>query len=148
MNMFNPFSEVNWHPSLAERRAFGWSLVIGFPLLAAVLLLAARLWSGIWHSTPSLWLGGCGLAAGALFVVFPFLAKPFYLLWHFLTCCIGTVVGNALLSAFYLLIVTPIGAATRLFGRQAVSRTFDRGIRSYWVDVEKDEDVKDYYRQF
>ena len=110
--MFNPFREVNWRPSLAERRTFGWSLVIGFPSLAAVLLLATRLWSGTWRVPPFLWLGGCGLAAGALFVAIPRLARPFYLLWYFLACCIGTVVGNTLLSAFYLLIVTPIGAAT------------------------------------
>jgi hypothetical protein len=88
--MFNPFREVNWRPSLAERGTFGWSLVIGFPSLAAALLLAA----------------------------------------------------------FYLLIVTPIGAAMRAFGRKAISKTFDGNIRSYWVDVEKTDDVKDYYRQY
>ena len=146
--MFNPFSEVNWRPSLAERRTFGWSLVIGFPSVAATLLLAAHLWSGTWRVTPFLWLGGCGLAAGALFVVIPFLARPFYLLWYFLACCIGTVVSNLLLAAFYLLIITPVGAAMRAFGREAVSKNFDRNIRSYWVDAEKSDDVEDYYRQF
>jgi hypothetical protein len=146
--MFNPFSEINWSPSLAERRMFGWSLVIGFPSLAVALLLAARLWSGTWSVTPFLWLGGIGLAAGALFVAIPLLARPFYLVWHFLSCCIGMVVGNTLLTGFYLLIVMPVGAAMRAFGRQAVSKTFDRNIRSYWVDVENADDVKDYYRQF
>ena len=146
--MFNPFREVNWRPSLAERRTFGWSLVIGFPSLAAVLLLAARLWGGAWHVTPFLWLGGCGLAAGALFVAIPLLAGPCYLLWYFLACCISTVVGNTLLAALYILIVTPIGAAMRMLGRQAVSKTFDGKILSYWVDAEKTEDVKDYYRQY
>ena len=146
--MFNPFREVNWRPGLAERRTFGWSLVIGFPSLAAVLLLATRLWSGTWRVPPFLWLGGCGLAAGALFVAIPRLAKPFYLLWYFLACCIGTVVGNTLLAAFYLLIVTPVGVALRAFGRQAVCKTFDRNMQSYWVDVDKPDDVRDYFRQF
>jgi hypothetical protein len=146
--MFNPFSEVNWNPSRAERRKFGWSLMIGFPSLAAALLLAARLWSGIWSATPFLWLGGCGLAVGALFVAIPILARPFYVLWYFLACCIGMVVGNALLTAFYLLIVTPIGAAMRVLGREAVSKTFDKKIRSYWVDAKRADDIEDYYRQF
>ena len=146
--MFNPFSEVNWRPSLAERRTFGWSLMISLPSLAAALLMAARFWSGTWRVTPFLWLGGCGLAAGALIVACPSLARPFYLLWHFLACCIGTVVGNALLAAFYLLVITPVGAAMRAFGRQPVCKAFDRNRRSYWVDVEKTEDVRDYYRQF
>ena len=147
-DMFNPFREVNWRPTLEERRRFGWSLVIGFPSLAAMLLLAGRLWSGTWNMTPFLWLGGCGLAAGALFVAIPFLAKPFYILWYFLACGIGIVTGNTLLAAFYLLIVTPIGAAMRALGRQTVSRTLDKNIRSYWVNVEKASDAKDYYRQF
>jgi len=146
--MFNPFREVNWHPGRAEIRKFGWSLVIGFPSLAAVLLLAARLKSGTWNMPPFLWLAGCGLAAGALFVAIPLLAKPFYVLWYFLACCIGTIVGNTLLTAFYLLIVTPIGLAMRLFGRRAVSKTFDTNKRSYWEDVEKADDVKNYYGQF
>ncbi len=146
--MFNPFREINWRPSLAERRAFGRSLMIGFPSLAVALLLAARVWSGTWRVIPFLWLGGCGMAAGGLFVAVPLLARPFYLLWYFLACCIGTVIGNTLLAAFYLLIVTPVGVTMRVFGRQAVFKTFDRNAGSYWVNVEKADDVKDYYRQF
>jgi hypothetical protein len=146
--MFNPFSEVNWRPSLSERRTFGWNLVIGFPTMAALLLLAARLWSGTWHLTAFLWLGGCGLAAGSLFVALPRLAKPFYILWHFLVCCVGTVVGNTLLAAFYLMIITPVGAATRALGRQEVPKAFDRNARSYWADVQKIDDVKNYYKQY
>jgi hypothetical protein len=146
--MFNPFSEVNWHPSLAEKRTFGWSLVIGFPSMAATLLLAVRLWSGIWHFIPFLWLGGCGLAFGALFVTIPLLAKPFYVLWYFAACCVSMVVGNTFLAAFYLLIITPAGAVMRALGRRALAKSLDRNISTYWVDVEKTDDVKDYYRQF
>ena len=146
--MFNPFSEVNWRPSLAEKRKFGWSLVIGFPSLAAALLLASRLWNGTWSATPLLWLGGCGMAAGALFVAAPLLARPFYVLWHFLACCVGMVVGNTLLAAFYFLVVTPIGVAMRMFGRRAVAKAFDKRAGSYWKDVEEAGDVDDYYRQY
>ncbi len=146
--MFNPFSEVNWHPGLAEGRKFGWSLAIGFPLLAAALALAVRLSGGIWRVQPFLWLGGSGLAVGVLFASIPILAKPFYLLWYFLACCTGAVIGNILMTAFYFLIVTPFGVAMRIFGRRAVPKTFDRSKRSYWVDVRKTEDVSDYFRQF
>ena len=146
--MFNPFSEVNWRPSLAERRTFGWNLIIGLPSLAAVLLVASGLWSGTWRATPFLWLGGCGLAAGALFVAMPSLAKPVYLVWHVLACCIAAVVGNMLLLAFYLLILTPVGVIMRAFGRKALCKAFDRNKQSYWVDVGKSGDVRDYYRQF
>jgi hypothetical protein len=146
--MFNPFSEVDWRPDPAERRRFGWSLVIGFPSLAAALLLAARLWSGTWSVAPFLWLGGCGMTAGLLFVAVPLLAKPVYILWYFLACCIGAFVGNTLLAVFYLLIITPVGAVMRAFGRQVVSKTFDRSAPSYWVDVENAKDVRDYFRLY
>jgi hypothetical protein len=147
-DMFNPFREVNWSPSIAERRKFGLSLMIGLPSLAAALMLVTRFWSGNWSVTPFLWLGGCGLAVGALFVAVPLLAGLFYVLWYFLACCVGIVVGNALLTAFYLLIVTPIGAAMRLMGREAVPKTFDKKIQSYWVDAKKSDDIEDYYRLF
>lgn len=146
--MFNPFSEINWHPSPAERRAFGRSLVAGFPALAAVLLLASGLWSGTWRVTPFAWLAVIGAAAGALFAACPFLAKPFYLAWHFLACCIGALVGNTLLAAFYLLILTPVGLAGRALGRRVICRSLDKSRPSYWVDVAKTDDAVDYFRQF
>ncbi len=146
--MFNPFREINWRPGVKERRTFGRSLMIGFPTLAAVLLLATGLWSGSWRVEPFLWLGAGGLAAGALFVAIPSLAKPFYLVVHFLACCIGAVVGNTLLAAFYLLLLTPFGVIMRMFGRKAIHKSFDRNTSSYWVDVEKSGEAGDYYRQF
>jgi hypothetical protein len=146
--MLNPFREVNWHPSPAEKRTFGWSLVLGFPSAAAVLSLADRLWSGAWHATPFLWLGACGLALGALLVAIPLLATPFYFLWHLLTCCMGAVVGNGLLAFFYMFIVTPVGCAMRACGRQALPKAFDRNARTYWQDFKKADDIQDYYRQF
>jgi hypothetical protein len=45
------------------------------------------------------------------------------------------------------LIVTPVGDAMRADLWQAVSKTHDGNFRSYWVDVERAYDVKDYYRQ-
>ncbi len=142
------FGEINWRPGTAEIRRFGWSLVIGFPLLAAALMLIAAK-AGMTRSTaPFLWLGGCGSAAGVLFAAVPSLAKPFYLLWNFLACCLGAIIGHTLLAAFYFLILTPIGAAMRAFGRRTFPKTFDKKIRSYWVKVAMAADVGDYYRQF
>ncbi len=146
--MFNPFSGVNWRPGITEIRAFGRSLILGFPFLGIMLLVSNRFWRGTWSVEPSLWLAGVGLAAGVLFVAIPFLAKPFYIVWYFLACCIGMIVGNTLLAGFYLLIITPVGVAMRAFGRRVVCKTFNKKIQSYWVDVETSDDVRDYYRQF
>ena len=46
--MVNPFKEVNWRPDVAERRKFALSLMIGFPCVALLFLLAGRLARGSW----------------------------------------------------------------------------------------------------
>ena len=96
--MVNPFKEVNWNPGLDERRSFAKSLIIGFPCVAVALLLIRRMTSGAWHTELSLWIGGVGIALGILFFLIPQIAKPFYLLWYCIACCIGIVVGNVLLA--------------------------------------------------
>lgn len=142
------FGEIQWSPNRAEIRRFGWSLVIGFPLLAAALFLIAAKAGLARSSAPFLWLGGCGSTAGVLSLAAPSLAKPLYLFWNLLACSLGAIIGNTLLSAFYLFILTPVGAVMRVFGRRTVPKTFDRGTRSYWADIKQTGDVRDYYRQF
>ena len=41
--MVNPFKEINWNPGPRERRKFALSLLIGFPCLAAMLLILGLL---------------------------------------------------------------------------------------------------------
>ena len=38
--MINPFKETNWKPGVTERRKFTKCLVIGFPSVAALLVVA------------------------------------------------------------------------------------------------------------
>jgi hypothetical protein len=64
--MVNPFKEVNWTPDTAEKRTFGKSLVIGFPVLALVLLVVLRVKTGLWDSDFPLKLAGFGAVAGVL----------------------------------------------------------------------------------
>ena len=145
--MLNPFSEVNWKPGLVEKRKFALSLVIGFPVLAGVFSLASWLTRHAWNPF-FLRLGAVGLVAGVLLWLLPGIAKPFYLAWYFVASCIGFVIGNLLLSAFFFLVVTPIGFALRLSGRLSLRKGFDKKAVSYWHDAEKGIDLKRYYRQF
>jgi hypothetical protein len=146
--MVNPFKEVNWNPTLPDKRKFAVSLIIGFPCLAVVLLLVKRLASGVWIAEPSLWLGGIGVGLGLFLWILPAVAKPFYLIWYFLACCIGIVVGNVLLAGFFFVVVTPIGLALRAVGKAPLKKAFRRPTATYWHDVEPVSDVKRYYNQF
>ena len=145
--MVNPFKDTNWNPDTAARRSFAKSLIIGFPIVAA--LFAASAW---WktHAVPGwpLWLAILGASAGVVFWVIPQIAKPFYLVWYFVACCIGIVVSNVLIAAFFYLVLTPVGLIMRVAGRDPMKRGLHRGSGSYWETPEKVVDRERYFRQF
>src|SRR5437588_4852236 len=101
--MLNPFKDVNWNPGLVEKRKFGMSLIIGFPCLALFFMVVTWLRTHTWQPG-FMWIGAIGLALGAVLWLLPQIARPFYLAWYFVACCIGMVVGNTLLSVFYFLV--------------------------------------------
>lgn len=144
----NPFLDVNWNPSLEEKRRFALSLAIGFPFLALALLLAKRLHTGTWQPEVSIWLAGAGFVTGALLYLLPGIARPFYMAWYALGCCLGLVFGNAILSAFFFLVITPLGLVLRACGHRPIRKGFDKASQTYWEPAEKVTDVKRYYRQF
>ena len=144
--MINPFHEVNWNPDLAARRAFAKSIAIGFPILALLLGVLGFFRA---HSWPlwTYWLAGIGAAAGAVLWLAPQIARPFYVVWNALGCCVGFVVSNIAVTAVYFLVVTPIGFVLRIFGRDPLRRRFERERGSYWEDAEKPGDAERYFRQ-
>jgi len=145
--MMNPFAETNWKPDTADKRKFAKSLVIGFPILAAFFSLVN--WLGGHPVKPFfIWLGGGGCAVGVVLWLLPAIARPFYLAWYFIACCMGYVIGNLLFSVFYYLVITPTGLLLRATGRLSLHKGFDKDAATYWRNVEKRVDFKRYYRQF
>lgn len=145
--MLNPFKDVNWNPGLAERRKFARSLVIGFPAIAIFFSIIGRLTAHAWKPF-FLWLGVIGLGVGVLLWLLPQIARPFYVVWYFIACCMGFVTGNVLLSALYFLVFTPFGLLMRTAGRDPLKKKFDKSTPTYWQDAKKVVDLKRYYRQF
>ncbi len=147
--MLNPFRDINWQPSTRDLRTFGKVLAVGFPILAALLGASACLRQHTWPAW-TLWLAGIGFIAGVICMLAPRVARPLYLVWMALGCCLGIVIGNAVLAGIYFLIVTPIGLALRPVGRDPLRRTIEPGRASYWEDCERAEksgDAERYFRQ-
>lgn len=145
--MINPFKDTNWNPDTAARRSFAKSLIIGFPILAVVFTLIGWLRTGAIPSwTP--WLAAIGAGLGVIFWLIPQIAKPFYLVWFFAACCIGIVVSNLLIGAFFYLVITPFGLVMRAFGRDPMDRRWEKSKTSYWRDAERIVDPQRYWRQF
>jgi len=145
--MMNPFRDVNWNPGPVEKRKFALSLIIGFPILAAILsvifLIKTRTWAPF-----TLWLGLIGLGVGVVLWLIPQISRPFYVFWYFLGCCVGIVVGNLIFAIIFYLLFTPLGLFRRVAIRGAMTKNFDRSKKSYWEPVAKVVDLKRYYRQF
>jgi hypothetical protein len=146
--MMNPFKEVNWNPDVAERRKFARSLVIGFPCVAVVLLLAGWLKTGVWKIEPALIIGGGGLALGLVLLALPGIARPFYVVWYGVACAMGLVVGNILLAVVFYILITGVGLAMRVVGKGSIRKASDKQATTYWKDAKPVTDPQRYYRQF
>lgn len=145
--MINPFTHVNWRPGTSELRSFAKSLVIGFPIIAGVFLLWHFFRQGDWSFGLPLKIAGYGAGAGLLFLLLPVVARPFYCVWYAVSCAIGLVVSNVLLSGFYYTVFTGIALLRRVFGTSPVSKGADKAATSYWHDAGPAPDPLSYYRQ-
>ena len=125
-----------------ELRRFG--LMVG----SVFLLLAAWFtWRGKFFY-PYFLVAGVALVVPGLLV--PAALRHVYLVWMALAFALGLVVSTVLLTLFYYLVVTPIGLAARLFGKDFLSERWDRRAESYWIAVRRSEPRRkeEYEQQF
>lgn len=135
--------EINWHPKHKELRNFAIialvaSVVIacllymlkGIPIQWAVLIIAAGF--GIFLSS----------------IVSLRLTRIIYLGLVLVTFPIGWAISMILLTAFYFLLLTPLGFLFRLLGRDPLCRKFDHDAKSYWLDRRQTDDLDRYFHQY
>jgi len=124
------------------------------PLAGAVLpaglgaLAAARLGLGV--SGPALAglvLGAGGAAALGVWLV-PAWGARLWAGWMRAAEPMGWVVSHVVLAIVYYGVLTPVGLALRLAGRDPMRRRFDRQAASYWVERRGAADPGRYFRQF
>lgn len=108
-----------------ELRSFG--LLVGGLLLALGGLAA-------WRQSPSAarWLLGFGAPLFVLGALFPPALKWPHRIWMTFAFVMGRIVSTLLLVVLYFGLVTPIGVAARLFGRDFLQRRRDPDAASYW----------------
>lgn len=144
--------EINWHPDRRRLRGFGLAALVAFAGLGAWVWVrhsifgfaigdrAAETAAGV------LWAmaGACGVLAAAA----PACLRPLYVALSLLGAPIGFAVSYVILAIVYYGILTPIGLAMRLAGRDPLHRKFDRSAGTYWVRRNGAADARRYFRQF
>lgn len=85
----------------------------------------------------------------SLGIVVPILLKPIHKVWMTLAILMGWFMTRVILCILFYLIITPIGLLAKLFGKDFLSRKFDKTAGSYWI-IRKSSgfDKKSYEKQF
>ena len=137
------YEELEWAPTVPERRRFGFGAGAGFSTLAVLIG-----WRGGGLTAGSAVAGVAGLTLLCLAVLYPRALLWPYRLWMGLVIPIAFVLQRILLGVFFYLVLTPIGLLMRLRGREPLKRRADPAVASYWEPARPAQDMRRYFRQY
>ena len=143
--------QIDLQPDEATLRQFGWIAVGGFGFLALIawnewLIFAMGL--GEWRSGIAGAFGLLAALAGSFSLVYPKANLPIYLGLTIIAYPIGFVLSYVILGSIFYLMLAPVGLFFRLTGRDLLSRRFEEGRESYWLDARPERPKESYFRQF
>ena len=136
------WSDVTALPTDRKLREFAGSAVIVLAILAAWQLLVP---------------GGIALAGvfavaavvvGLIGVARPRWLAPVFTLWMIVAFPIAWLVSYFVLAVIYFGLITPLGLAFRLFGRDAQGRSWPGRQDSYWRNKPAADNPERYLQQF
>jgi hypothetical protein len=135
--------DINWDPKHKELRNFAIIALIASLIIALLLYI----------------IKGVGIqwviiiiTAGFTIFISSFvslkLTRIIYLGLILVTFPIGWAISMISLTAFYFLLLTPLGLIFRLLGRNPLSRRFDPAAKSYWLTRRQTENLDRYFHQY
>jgi hypothetical protein len=132
--------EIDYQPERRQLRLFGAASTAFLGVLGALALprsptVAAALWT-------------VAAFSGAVVLVRPDLLRWVYVGLMLVTWPLGLVVSWVVLAVLFYGVITPVGLAMRLLGRDALARRFDRGAPTYWVPRTPAGEPERYFRQY
>jgi len=136
------WNDIDFRPSSHKLRQFaGMGLVI--------LLFGIALWSGAdpFDEFVVAWW----IIAGAVFIlglVRPQAIRWIYVGWSMVVFPIGWLVARLVLACVFYGVITPLGLAFRLVGRDVLALRPQRDITSYWKMKSAALDAHSHFRQF
>jgi len=134
--------EMNWRPSDRDLRVFALVQFIAAAIIA--WWLHQRLG---WDAT-AIGLAGASLIGIAFGLAFPQFLRPLFVGWMLAAFPIGWVMSHVLLAFIYYGVVTPIGFALRLSGRDPLRLKRQPKADTFWVVRPEPPKPPRYFQQF
>ena len=139
--------DISWNPSAKDLRGFGWVMLIGFGLIGMAKAFWPFEWGLVQHRQIGIWIILLSLAIGIPGILGWRIAVPFYRAWMGVSWVVSKVMFPFTFALFYYLIVSPIGFALRVAGKDALALK-KRKTDSYWITLSQVEGVEEYERQY
>lgn len=143
--------QLDFRPEARQLRQFGFIAFVVLGVLAVVAYLRGTLFGfevGDAARVLSAALGAVGAVSALFSLVWPQGNRPLFVALSLLAFPIGFVVSHIVLAVLFFAILTPVGLALRLLGRDLLDRGFESEKKSYWVDLPQAIQKRDYFRQF
>ncbi|MBW3543785.1 MAG: hypothetical protein KY476_26350 [Planctomycetes bacterium] len=134
--------DIKWHPESRFLRQFAALFIVFFGLVGA------HQFFGRDAHTAGIVLWAVGGTIGGVGLVAPAFMRYVYLGWMCALYPVAWVVSHVVLAAIYFLVLTPIGLAMKLFGRDPMQRSFDPAASTYWKPRPPQTETSRYFRQF
>jgi hypothetical protein len=135
--------EINWYPKHKELRNFAIITLVASIIVASLLYVLKGV--GI-QWVIIIITAGFGIFISS-FVSLK-LTRMIYLGLILVTFPIGWAISMILLTAFYFLLLTPLGLFFRLLGRDPLCRRYNRAAKSYWLTRRQTDNLDRYFHQY
>jgi hypothetical protein len=135
--------EINTAPARRQLRTFG---VIWFPLFCGMVGLI------VWKATRSdgAWIAASSVAVLSVLLglVAPKLLRPLFVGLMVVSFPIGWVVSHVLMAFVYYAVITPVGLALRIAGRDLLNRRLEPDAKTYWEAMPAPENKGRYFKGY
>ena len=105
-----------------------------FGLVFGAVFTIAGLWPLTGGGPVRIWALGLAIAFFLAAAAYPRLLAPLNQVWTRLGCFLHRIANFVILTLLFYLVITPMGLALRLLGKDPLRLRFEPGVRSYWIE--------------
>lgn len=124
---------IRLNTSQKSLRKFGILVGIVFSLLSSWMAYKNQ------YAVVRLIIGTIGVLLLSFGLVLPKVLKPVYKIWMGSAFAMGWVVSRAILLVAFFVLITPLGVAGRMFGKQFLDIKKNDQRENYWIKRKKDK---------